>query len=223
MRLTTRDDDGFTLVELLIALVILGIIIAPLTGAVISYLHNTDATIGRLSESHDAQIASTYFAQDVQSIGARDWTPGSYPFPLRQSVWVAATGIANRCGTAGTPVVQFSRDDISGDAVMPPVPQIRVAYVVDTDASSGERQLRRVTCTAPSWNAASSAPTSDTVIVHNLALAGLPAVVAAVTCSTTCTAAPTVPQSVTLVLTIAAPRSTDAPYVVTLTGQRRQS
>lgn len=219
----TRRDDGFTLVELLMSIAILGIIAFPLGNAVIAYLHNTDATIGRLGESHDAQIAAAYFAQDVQSIGTRDWASGSYPFPLQQSVWTASAAVSNPCGSAGTTVAQLTWDDITTNAATPPVPQVRVAYVVEVDASSGERQLHRLRCTAASLSAASSPPTSDIVLVHHLAAAGPDTAVAQVSCSTTCTAAPAVPQAVSLVLTIDDPRNTDPPYVVTLTGQRRQS
>jgi prepilin-type N-terminal cleavage/methylation domain-containing protein len=225
----TRRDDGFTLVELLISIAILGVIAFPLGNVVISYLHNTDATTARLSESHDAQIAATYWAQDVAGIGTRDWG-GTYPFDLQPSVWQGTgpggAGISNPCTTAGTTVVQFSADYITGSFVGEPVPQNRVAYVVET--LSGERQLHRLTCTADSPSGASSAPTSDAVLVHNLDAAGADTAVAAVSCYTTlagspisCTAA--VPPYVKLVLTINSVHDTDGPYVVTLTGQRRQT
>lgn len=221
MQLTRKADDGFTLIELLISTLILGVITFPLGNAVISYLHNTDATVARLSESHDAQVAAAYFAQDVASIGTRDWAPGDYPFNLQQSVWTSAAGITNPCATAGTTVAQFSWDDLSSNSSTPPVPQIRVAYVVET--AGAERQLHRVTCSAPSLTATSSSPTSDTVLVHNLSPSGSDTTVATVSCSTTCTASPAVPQYVTLVITIDSTTDTDGPYTVTLTGQRRQT
>jgi hypothetical protein len=201
----------------MMSIVILGVIAFPLGNAVISYLQNTDATIARLGESHDAQIAAAYFTQDVSSVGTRDWS--GYPFPLQQSVWPAGA-VANPCGTVGTTVVQFSRDDISTNSSAPPVAQVRLAYVVETVA--GERQLHRVRCTAGSSTAASSVPTSDIVLVHHLDTQGADTAVAAITCSTTCTDA-AVPQYITLALTINDPRNTDPAYVVALTGQRRQT
>jgi prepilin-type N-terminal cleavage/methylation domain-containing protein len=214
----TRRDDGFTLVELLISIAILGVIAVPLGNAIISYLHNSDATVARLSESHDAQLAQSYWAQDVGSIGTRDWS--TWPFPLQQSVWTAAAGISNACSTTGTTVVQFSWDNLSGGSLPSTVPQIRVAYVVETVGA--ERQLHRVTCTATSKSAASSTPTSDAVLVHNLSSTGSATQVAAVSCSSTCTAS-SVPSSVSLALTIDSQKDTDGPYSLSLNGQRRQT
>lgn len=62
-----RAEDGFTLPELLVAVVILGIIGGALTGSIITGLKVTDGTSERIGESTDAQLASAYFAGDVQS------------------------------------------------------------------------------------------------------------------------------------------------------------
>jgi len=45
-----RDDVGFTLVELLVAIVVLGIIAVPLGDVVLTYLKDSGAVSGRLSE-----------------------------------------------------------------------------------------------------------------------------------------------------------------------------
>jgi len=214
-----RREDGFTLVELLISITILGVVAVPLGNAIISYLHNSDATVARLAESHDAQMAQSFWAQDVASIGTRDWS--TWPFHLQQSVWTAAAGISNPCSTTGTTVVQFSWDSLTTGSLPSAVPQVRVAYVVEMAGT--QRQLHRVTCTASSSSAVSSSPTSDTVLVHNLSSAGSDTQVAAVSCSSTCTASPAVPPSVTLALTIDSPKDTDGPYAVSLNGQRRQT
>jgi prepilin-type N-terminal cleavage/methylation domain-containing protein len=201
-------DHGFTLIELLIAIVIIGIITVPLADVVLGYLRNADATTARLVESHDVQIASAYWAQDVASIGTRSTTS---PYPLSQSVEtnVAYSSSLYPCGTAGTtPIVTLAWDDFTGPGAKT---LVRVAYVVQT--TSGQSELHRLRCVG------SAAPVSDVTLAHDLD----PATPPAVACSTTCTAAPDVPQSVTLTLNLKDPKNRDAAYTVALSGQRRQS
>lgn len=62
-----RDDAGFTLVELLAAVAILGIVILPLTGGIILGLRTMNSTTNRYSSSNDAQVLSRYLPPDVQS------------------------------------------------------------------------------------------------------------------------------------------------------------
>ena len=63
----TDSEGGFTLIELLIVVVVLAIIIGTMTGAMIVGIRTTNATIQRLSESHDAQNSAAYFVADMQS------------------------------------------------------------------------------------------------------------------------------------------------------------
>lgn len=218
-----REDAGFTLIELLISIVILGVIAAPLANIVISYFKTTDVTMGRLTESHDAQIGAAYFGQDVQAVGVRDYADTTTAFfALRQSIETAvpATGGTYPCGAAGTPdaVVRLAWDDF-GSGTSPSVTQTRVAYVVEG------HELHRVRCDA------SAAVTSDVVLAHDLADPAPGVQPAVVTCAsqsgaaTACTGSGTaVPASVSLVLTIHDPRSpAGTTYAVTLTGQRRQT
>jgi prepilin-type N-terminal cleavage/methylation domain-containing protein len=206
----TRDDRGVTLIEVLVSIAILGIIVAPLSAALIGFLRNTDDTTRRMNESHDAQISAAYLAQDVQALGVRDWAIA--PFPLRQSIELdaPADGGLYPCGAPGTPlaVVRFAWDDPTGAASVPVV--MRASYVVIT--VGGERQLHRITCSG------SATPTSDIVLAHNIDTT-LPVL----TCSSSCTAAPAIPQTVTLALTIRDPGNTGSALSVTLTGQRRQT
>ena len=207
-------DDGFTLIELLVAVIILGIITVPLSNVIIGFLRNTDATTGRLLASHDVQIASAYWAQDVASIGTHSTTT---PYLLTQSVEtnVAYNSSLYPCGTAGTtPTVTLAWDNFSVNPTTHAVTRtlVRVAYLVQT--ASGETQLHRLRCNG------SAVVVSDVSLAHDLDPTKPPAV----TCATpTDCSATTVPKTVTLTLTLKDPGSPNGTYVVPLTGQRRES
>jgi prepilin-type N-terminal cleavage/methylation domain-containing protein len=62
----TRDETGFTLLELLIAVTILGIIISALAGGIIAYMRVSGETADRLSETPEIQLTAAHFASDVQ-------------------------------------------------------------------------------------------------------------------------------------------------------------
>jgi prepilin-type N-terminal cleavage/methylation domain-containing protein len=206
-------DEGFTLIELLLVIVILGIIAVPLGNVMLAYLHNTDATTGRLIESHDAQITTSYFQQDVASTGTRKWSDTNTPYAPTQSVEtnVVATGGLFPCGTATTPnaVVRLAWDD-SVNATAGTSTVIRAAYVVQT--ASGQTQLHRLVCSG------SSTVTSDTVLAHDV-------VSVTVSCSSACGGSGNnVPRTVTLVLTVHDSASkAGSTYVTTLAGQRRET
>ncbi len=80
-----RGDDGFTLIELVMTVAILGIIAVALTGVVLSYLRTTVDTQARLTESHDVQFAAAYWQRDVASIGVRSTTLRHRPRPCTPS------------------------------------------------------------------------------------------------------------------------------------------
>src|SRR3954453_5315376 len=67
MKRTDRSDDGFTLVELLVVVVVMPLVIGAVTLGLTTTLMNKDATQTRISDSHDAQTASAYFVRDVKS------------------------------------------------------------------------------------------------------------------------------------------------------------
>jgi prepilin-type N-terminal cleavage/methylation domain-containing protein len=205
MRLNTarpRGDEGVTLIELLVAIVLLGIIAVPLGSALISFFHNNNATNDRLAESHDAQIASAYFAQDVQSIGVRNWTaPG--PFSMGTSVETNAAPKSGTfpCGLAGDPnaIVRMAWDDPTGASTRRTV---IVSYVVRGT------ELHRLRCDDGTSN-----PTSDLVLAHYVASVGAPVLAGPIA---------GIPQSVSVTLTLKAPTDSGS-LPVTLFGQRRQT
>jgi prepilin-type N-terminal cleavage/methylation domain-containing protein len=207
MKRSGAGDAGFTLIELIMAIVIMGIITVPLGNFVLSYFENYTQTESRLAGSHDIQIAAAYFSDDVANVGLRDATA---PYALQPSVSTAPTG--TYCGSGlGATLVLLKWDDwtvsSSGGNNTGTDNVHSVAYV----AISGT--LHRVYC------ASGTTMTANTTVVHNLVYpdAGNPT---PVTCSSTCNAAP--PTSINLRLGIKAPDDTSITYQ-TLSGQRRQS
>lgn len=62
-----RSDDGFTLVELLLAMVVLGTIVAAVGSAIIVVLRNESAVSDRTGLAHDQALMSVYVVPDIQS------------------------------------------------------------------------------------------------------------------------------------------------------------
>jgi prepilin-type N-terminal cleavage/methylation domain-containing protein len=204
MHITSRaraGDRGFTLIEMLISIVILGIIAVPLSMAMFSYFKNSDTTTSRINESAQIQIASSYFARDVSLTGIRDTgvapaAPPLPPFGYKQSVWT--TSVSTGCGTLAGALV-LGGDDYSSDVTTPT--RFYVAYQL-----SGS-DLHRVRCTGSTK--------ADTVIARNVTAA-------TASCSSTCTGTPP-PTTVTLVLTVDVTDGNPGSYSVTLTGSRVQT
>jgi len=71
-----RREAGITLIELMIAVTLLGIIIVPLTTAMVTGLISTGEAASRLSESRSPLFASAYFADDAQSSDVNGITVG---------------------------------------------------------------------------------------------------------------------------------------------------
>lgn len=78
-----KREDGFTLVELMVAISILLVITATLGAALVVTFRTADGATERLAVSHDVQISSATFAPDIQSADA---------------IWV--TDLAPACGPA---------------------------------------------------------------------------------------------------------------------------
>src|SRR5689334_21454914 len=74
----------------------MGIVAAALTGIVMQHLMVTSSAETRLSESSDLLFVSTYWQNDVSSIGIRSFAAGNAdPVPSAKSVW---TGSFQGCG-----------------------------------------------------------------------------------------------------------------------------
>jgi prepilin-type N-terminal cleavage/methylation domain-containing protein len=62
-----RDEDGFTLPELMVGMVVMSLLIVAIAGALIVSLKTTGSTEQRLHESQGVLITSSYLANDVES------------------------------------------------------------------------------------------------------------------------------------------------------------
>ena len=209
-----RSDEGFTLIEMVITVAILGIVAVAMFGIILQYLKVTGATQTRMSESTDQQFISTYWQNDVSSLGRRAFNPGNAdPVPSLQSVYVGSAG-PDGCGNStGSVVVAFTWIDYAVNAANPANAWTgtsqEVAYV--RVGAGAPYALKRVRC--------KGGVQSDSVTVaHNLT--GSPTI----TCDTTCTAA-TTPNRVSMQFTVrdpSDPRGINTGYTTTVSADRRQ-
>jgi prepilin-type N-terminal cleavage/methylation domain-containing protein len=207
-------EAGFTLVELLVVIVILGVITLPIGNAFLGVLRNSADTSHRLTDSHDLQITAAYWSADVGTLGTRDTLDPLNP-TLRQSVekGVPYNGPLYPCGSAGTPsaAVRFASDDVA--AVSSGASTTRLVVTAYVAVPSGSRfELRRLRCV-------NNVLQSNIVVAHNLLTAPTVLCDGGNDCSGSGAATP---RTVTLALKIQDPGSAGPSYDATLSGQRRQ-
>ena len=203
-------DDGFTLIEMVVTVAILGVVSAALFGVVLQYLKTTTDSRTRLSESTDQQFISTYWQTDVSSLGRQSFNAGSVTGA--QGVFVGPAGPPGGCGTAaGTVVVAFAWHEFEVSASSPTdawnaSPQ-EVAYVA---VANGSRlALRRVRCR----DGVADAPQT---VAHNLVAAPT------IACDTSCVAA-TPPNRVSMTFAVRDADNPSSPgYTTTVSADRRQ-
>jgi len=208
-------EAGFTLIEMVITVAIVGVVVTALTGVVLSYLRNTVDTQARLSESHDVQFVSAYWQRDVASIGVRspDYDTATHTFPLAQSVNVAACPLTDSAAGA-TPVATLAWSEHDSLTSTDPGTTVKVTYAYQASTEGG--RLYRVRC----GNRPATVEVAD-----RLAAAPVLACANASGASTSCTGAgDDVPAVVTLALSIHDSTGIDLPsYAATLLGERRQT
>jgi type II secretory pathway pseudopilin PulG len=124
-----RREEGFTLVETLVTVVITGIIGGAVVASIIIGLRTTDATANRLADSRDAQLAAAYFGTDVQVADQVVVEPSSPSCAGPPEPGLVMTGVLDLVD------VPFP----SGDRSI-------VSYVTETRAATGEMQLHRISC-----------------------------------------------------------------------------
>src|SRR5690348_1076606 len=74
LRRHARNCTGFTLIELVVSVSIMGIIMVALSGVMLAYFQHTRTTAARLNESAALEFVAAYWQRDVSSIGVRSTT-----------------------------------------------------------------------------------------------------------------------------------------------------
>lgn len=100
---TDGRDRGFTLVEVTITIVIMGVLMAAMSMAISIVLRTSPSTTDRIDDARATRGLSTWLAQDTMS------TPPYLPETGQGGVNIdtADTGDNNDCGGAGQNIVHF--------------------------------------------------------------------------------------------------------------------
>ena len=206
----TGDDAGFSLIELVMTVAIIGVITVALTGVIIVFLRNTAATQARLTESHDVQFAAAYWQRDVASIGVRKTQPDPVSGDFPTAKWASATACGNT--PAGyTPAITVVWGEYTSLVSTDAPTEISVTYAWSRLGPT-RYDLVRVRCgTAPSVVKVADNLDAEPVVKCDGAVAG-------------CAPTSTVPRIITMELSVhdSSERHTGS-YTATLTGERRQS
>ena len=152
-------EAGFTLVELLVAVSVLGIVLGSVVASSFVAARTAAASKTRLDDSNDLVVAATYFGDDVQ--GAQGVAVDSEP----------------QCGPDDDAVVEFAGQDFADDSTLAITTTV-VTYVLrggDDDADDPTYELHRLSCRADSTGPAFPlTPVTDVTVVAGLS--GQPAV-----------------------------------------------
>lgn len=206
-RARLQDSDGFTLIEMVISILILGVIMAPLTASYVLGLGTATSTAQAISNSTDAEAVATYLTPDVASAN---------------TVSPADMTVGQTCSGGGTTILQFASKDLSVTGT-PPTIYVSYVLVVDNSAASALHlpsgsvdRLDRVTCDS------SGTQTGSLTLARTLQAAPQPAP----TCDDTACSNNSKPQKVSLSLTEyeyekLTPPTPTAPFTFTVTAARR--
>ena len=154
-RVSAREaDGGFTLVELIISIAILGVVMVAVSAVMFNALRANQQTRQRLDATRSEQFASVYFADDVQGAKA---TGG-----------IVTSGSA-QCGTS--PLLLELRGDTFDPSAVMTARKTVVTYVLETTTVDGTpaRRLLRLSCEAAAAATTPLTPVSTTVVAPALA------------------------------------------------------
>ena len=124
--MTTRADDGMTLIEVLLSMMIMMVIIVPLTAAFVLGLGRTTQSLQDAGSSSDTQVLTTFFDADVAN--------------------ALSVGTSSTCGAGAGRTVVLALTWLDGATQT-------VSYVAEVDADAAAEaqvatayRLERVAC-----------------------------------------------------------------------------
>jgi Tfp pilus assembly protein PilV len=126
---SVQDEEGLTLIELIIAVGILGVVIIPVITAMLLGILETNATRDRIADSSSAQLTTAYLHGDIQSSQSVATTGDCVPASL----------------TGGTVRLQFQWIDPAT-----PATTTKASYIDFIE--DGQHRLYRATCVGASTN-----------------------------------------------------------------------
>ena len=210
-------DEGFTLIELVISISILGIMAVALIGMLFGYVRNANETSTRLNESSDQQFVAAYWQNDVSSLGVHDVpTAGVSTVPVKQSIWTAdpapaAVGAPSHCASMASILADFGHSASSPTLVVglawndyPVVSDATLAWssatpnaaVYWTQASGNQVQMWRTRCIG-------SAAGQSTIVARYLVQAPVVTCLNSSGSTVACSASsPTLPAQVAMTLAV---------------------
>jgi len=135
---TRHPRRGFSLAEIMVALVILSVIVMGLASTTTTFMHETtlDASRVRASTVADTRIAELKGWPDYQDLVSFNETRSNYPDPgwTRQTIVKRDTTPASSCGAPAFP--PCPNNDITRITVIvtPPLPALPVSRSIDIAA-----------------------------------------------------------------------------------------
>ena len=143
-------DDGFTLIELILSIALLGLVFGAISLAMVASLRTNDETQGRLDETRDEQFVAAYLASDVAGATA------------------VVANAPSQCGP-GTALLEVRGETFDAAASPPAARATRATYVFTTTTVDGvlTGSLSRRVC--ESAGAPPYPPTGTTTLASALA------------------------------------------------------